>query len=227
LAELAGLFVGVIVAFKIVDKYKDRLNRREWSKVRRYIFEGILIDLTLIALGIYRLLPIPGISYKEFPADLKGYKEESNQLWNKLNERINIISELSEKLPVNGKEFTVEETSDGKWHVIDMPEKPGSYLCIDEEAINKIIDRTYKNIRPQLDEIKNIQIPRVMQSPTDTKIIIEALMAFEMSINNYYYSMQASRGDTIDHYFITKNLVALSGKASELYNIINQELEKP
>lgn len=34
LAELAMVFLGVIIAFRLVDTYKDKIKKQEWSEVR-------------------------------------------------------------------------------------------------------------------------------------------------------------------------------------------------
>lgn len=227
LAELAGIFIGIIIAFRLVDTYKDELKKQEWSEIKGFIYQGVLVDLTLVALGIYRQLPIPGISYTIFPTDLKRNIEENKELWNELKANIAIVSEAAEMMLKNpDKEFTVEEHPEGRWHIIELPKTLGNYLAIDMGEINsKFIKRVYRNIRPYLDDIKNIQISRAMGSP-DKKELISDLIKFEESIDTYYSNMQGFKAENSSNVFVINSIITLSEDASKLYDKFYQEWKK-
>ncbi len=223
LAELAGIFIGVLVALGIVDKYKDRLRRQEWAEVKDSIYGSILTDLISVALGIYSSLPIPGISYPLFSTYSTTEKDTNRKIWAKLHERINIIPEAADKINMSDRQVIAIEDSNNRWRIIDMPDEPGSYLAIDKDTIDFVLELSHKKIRPYLDDIKNVQIPRVMSSPIENEILSK-ILNFEKSISNYYIMMQHFSKNS-DNRFIIKSMIKLCEDASSLYKELEGKLE--
>jgi len=222
LAELAGIFVGFILAYEIFDKNKDRIREQlweqQWSSIRKSAYESTLTDLIMLAIGVYSSLP--GASWTEVPGDFSATRDANNDIWNKIDKELKIFPDIAKKIMgFNDREVVIKEGADNEWIEVNGENSDGG-LVIDEEAILNLIKKSHKNIKPYLDDIKNIQISRIIDSSRD-KEIKKDIADFERDLNNYYYNMQRffdNRFGGHSHgYFAIKSMITLCEKGSNLY----------
>ncbi len=219
LAELAGIFVGIIIAFEIVEKNKDQIKKELWFNVRESAYESTRIDLIMLAIGVYSCLP--RAYWTEVPGDLSMTKEKNKDIWEKLNKELTIFPDLAQRLiGFPEREVILMEGPGNSLIEVDGKQSNGG-LMIREEDLIRIINQAHENIKPYLDEIKSVLINRTLQSYPDNDVQ-DLLIDFEKDINNYYYNAHrfsiAHFGGHSHGSFVIKSLVKLCESGSILYD---------
>jgi len=59
LAEIAGLIIGILVAFSLVDRFTEIQTKKRWGKVRKITHRSISHHLSNILLELFNHFPIP------------------------------------------------------------------------------------------------------------------------------------------------------------------------
>ncbi len=168
----------MLIAIFFIDKFKEELKDEQWSRVRKITYESILDDLDIIFFNLYIHLPIAGISYAD------PYNPREIELYNET-----ILAELPMKFDEFLRLIPKIIISEHHEFVIEDEEGSGSGLCVSEDDVFRIVTTTFEDIRPVLDGIRYIKIPRIIQSSSDLELI-DLMIKFDGSIDLYYYNMR-------------------------------------
>jgi hypothetical protein len=141
LAELSGVFISVIVALLIVDRYVKYQREQEWTKVQDFTLRSIATHLCEIVGAIF--LHYPAIDYEIMTPIFEGHSKPPNP--NVLRAFNNLIQELQQ---------------------YELPREIAR-----EKSESDIAIEYYDAVRWDLDQIQNVLTPRVMQSSTDQNLI--------------------------------------------------------
>ena len=179
---LSSIFIVIFIANKYISEINDQLREQQWSKVRKSTYESIIDDLFIVLFSVYTKLPISGLSYYDpyDPTEIKNYNKK-----------------ILEELPSEFKAFSdlIPQIIRSPHHEIDIETGSGMGLVVAERDVNRIVETTYEDIKPVLDGIRYVKIPRIRQSSTDQEII-DALIRFEGFIDAYNYNVRRFKKDS-------------------------------
>lgn len=92
LAELAGLFIGIIVAILLVDRLTENQRKKRWARVRELTHRTIAHHLSNIILELFNHFPLP--DQQIVATIVKNRDKPSSQIINTLNIIIEQIKHL-------------------------------------------------------------------------------------------------------------------------------------
>ncbi|MEO0091578.1 MAG: hypothetical protein ABIK61_02555 [candidate division WOR-3 bacterium] len=95
LAELAGLFISIIVAILLVDRLTENQRRKRWARVRELTHRTIAHHLNNIILELFNHFPLP--DYRAITTIVKSCDQPNPKIIDVLNTTIRWIKDLLER----------------------------------------------------------------------------------------------------------------------------------
>lgn len=218
---LSSAFLSICITFVVVHFVIDRDKVQQWKDIEKLTYKAILNDLIFLGMGLYSELPTA--HWTETPNDLMETRRKNTEVWQKLKE-MESFPDWANEIIRTGRDVLVEE-KDGTLVRADEREA-GSFACIDEEVVVRLIKNAHKNIQPYIDDIRHTQIQRILQSPAN-KTVKDHLIEFDVDIiAEYEFNIQRffdeRQGGLTHSSFAIKSMIKLGEKASELHKEINE-----
>jgi hypothetical protein len=202
LAELAGIWFGILVAMLIVDRFKDQ----QWAKVRNLTYGAIAAHICDLAIYTYDYFPM---------------------LWDvEMMMRDNGRRSILERV-IDGRDHPNSDTIDAMGELADLLEEPSILEWVDEE--NPMADRKtiadiatdyYEGIEWEIDQIIDVLTPRVINSSNDQKII-NAITELDKSGRNLHNAIRMHKRKPT--HYVLPYVIALLQNAQKLYSALYEK----
>jgi len=153
LAEVAGSAVSILVGLFIIDRFIEYRREQQWARAQGFTLKAITIHLYEIAGGLF--FHFQGLDFGAVEGLFEGHIKPFNP------RTLDCFEKLLEALP--------ELPSRIYW----PPRETG----FDKSASDVAIEY-YESVKWDLDQIRDVLTPRVMQSPAD-QVLIDLLLEFD------------------------------------------------
>ncbi len=145
LAETAGIFAGIVIALRIVDRYVDHQKEQQWARVRNLTYEAIAAHLCDLVTEMFIYFPVK--DHRPMTPIIEG-RDHPNPAT--ITGMANLASQLRQ-----------------------LPSAVSA-----EKSTSDLAVEFYEAIKWDLDQIRDVLTPRVVQSSKDQKII-NSLIEFD------------------------------------------------
>jgi hypothetical protein len=145
LSEVTGIFIGIVVALLVVDRYTALHQENQWARVRNLTYRAIAAHLCDLAAEVFIYFPVHD------------------------NRPMRSISEGRDKPSPDAITGMAKLVS----QLRQLPEAVNKNQSMSDLAVE-----FYEAIRWDLDQIRDVLTPRVVQSSND-QAVIDALVEFD------------------------------------------------
>lgn len=171
LAEITSMIVTVFFVSIFVDRYNEFQKKKDWEKVRDITYRSILENLHCM---IFRLFDI----FPEFIRNKVPDEDWEALITNMVNPLVDISKELDDIANIfNEIHYDFIKKSNGKLSKVMIDFYNKNYKS-PLKQIPKHLSEYFKNIDHNIDQLRNVLIPRVITISYD-KEIIDALIQFD------------------------------------------------